>query len=109
MTHVVEMPIEFRWRTSTASKYKFWRIYSGVKFGYVFANSSKFSDSSDVIKLNGIDEFQKFQYGLTLNTGYNTFNLSLYYGLNPLFKNAKINNQQIDLKQFNVGLMFYIL
>lgn len=108
-THSLELPLEFRWRTSTASKYRFWRIYSGVKFGYVFANSSKFSDDTTIIKIKSIEELQNFQYGLTLNAGYNTFNLSLYYGLNPLFKNAKIVDEQIDLKQFNIGLMFYIL
>lgn len=107
--HLIEVPLEFRWRTSTASKYNFWRIYSGVKFGYLFASSSKISEEGNVIKLNNIIEFQKLQYGLTLNTGYNTFNLSLYYGLNPLFKDAKIGSEQINLKQFNIGLMFYIL
>ncbi len=108
-THLIEVPLEFRWRTSTASKYNFWRVYSGVKFGYLFASSSKISEETNVIKLNNISEFQKLQYGLTLNAGYNTFNLSLYYGLNPLFKDAKIESEQIDLKQFNIGLMFYIL
>jgi len=32
-THIIEMPIEFRWRTSTKSSYKFWRIYTGFKLG----------------------------------------------------------------------------
>jgi hypothetical protein len=103
------VPLECRWRTSTASKYNFWRVYSGVKFGYLFASSSKISEDVNVIKLNNISQFQKLQYGLTLNTGYNTFNLSLYYGLNSLFKDAKIGSEQINLKQFNIGLMFYIL
>ena len=107
--HLIEVPLEFRWRTSTASKYNFWRVYSGVKFGYLFASSSKISEDVNVIKLNNISQFQKLQYGLTLNTGYNTFNLSLYYGLNSLFKDAKIGSEQINLKQFNIGLMFYIL
>jgi hypothetical protein len=109
LTHSLEMPLELRWRTSKATKYNFWRIYAGAKIGYVFANSSKFSDETSVSKLKSINEIQKFQYGLTFNTGYNTFNLSLYYGLNPLFKDAKIGSEQIDLKQFNIGLMFYIL
>ena len=29
--HTVELPIEIRWRTSTATRYKFWRVYSGMK------------------------------------------------------------------------------
>ena len=29
--YLIEAPLEFRWRTSTASEYKFWRIYTGLK------------------------------------------------------------------------------
>lgn len=108
-THALEMPIEYRWRTSTATKYNFWRIYGGVKLGYVFASSSKFTEPTQVVKTTNVKNLQKFQYGLTLNAGYNTFNLSLYYGLNPLFKDVVIDNQKVDLKQLNVGLIFYIL
>ncbi|WP_373519315.1 porin family protein, partial [Pricia sp.] len=34
-THMLEIPLEFRWRNSNANDYKFWRIYAGVKLGYV--------------------------------------------------------------------------
>lgn len=108
-THVIEMPIEYRWRTSTATKYNFWRIYAGFKLGYVFGSNAKYTDTNQLIKLKEIETLQKFQYGLTLNTGFNTFNLSIYYGLNSLFKNVEIENHKVDLKQLNVGLKFYIL
>jgi len=108
-TYAIELPIEFRWRTSSATTYSFWRIYTGVKLGYVFANKSKYTDDIDIIKVKNIDEFQNFQYGLTLSAGYSSFNLSLYYGLNPLFKDAYAEGNLIKLKQFNIGLMFYIL
>ena len=29
--HLIEVPIQFRWRTSTDTEYKFWRIYTGFK------------------------------------------------------------------------------
>ena len=108
-TYAIEMPIEFRWRTSTATTYSFWRIYSGVKFGYVFSNKSRYSDDLETIKVKNIDEFQNFQYGLTFAAGYSSFNLSLYYGLNTLFKDAQVDGNLFDAKQFNIGLMFYIL
>ena len=38
-SHNLELPIEFRWRTSTAKKYDFWRIYGGVKFLYNLSNT----------------------------------------------------------------------
>jgi len=109
LSHTIEVPIEFRWRTSTSKKYRFWRIYGGAKVGYVFSNRSKYSGDLGLEKIKNINEFEKIQYGLTLSVGYNTLNLHMYYGLNPLFKNAVTNGENIDIKQFNIGLMFYIL
>jgi len=108
--HLVEIPFEFRWRTSTAESYKFWRIYTGFKLGYVFATTSKFNGSPQNIKLKNINHFDKIQYGFTLSVGYNTWNAYLYYALNPIFKNeAKINGDTIDIKAIKIGLIFYIL
>lgn len=109
-TYMVEMPIEYRWRTSTAENYKFWRIYTGFKLGYVFANSSKFEGTPQDIKLKNIDAINNLQYGLTLGAGYNTWNFYIYYALNPIFNNsAKIGNKAIEANAIKVGLMFYIL
>jgi hypothetical protein len=108
--HLIELPIEFRWRTSTAKDYKFWRIYAGFKLGYSFVNNSKFVGNTTKIKLNNIDRFNRFQYGISLSAGYNTWNFYAYYALNPIFdKNSKIDNTVIDAKALKVGLMFYIL
>jgi len=109
-THLVELPFEFRWRSSNAESYKFWRIYSGFKLGYVFASTSKFNGPPENIKLKNIDYFEKIQYGLTLGVGYNTWNAYLYYALNPIFKNeAKIDGKSIDINAIKIGLIFYIL
>jgi hypothetical protein len=108
--HVIELPIEYRWRTSTVTSYKFWRIYTGVKFGYVFANRSKFEGSLGELKYNNIEDYNTLQYGLTLSVGYNTWNVFMYYGLNPIFSDtAQINGENLDLNAIKVGLMFYIL
>lgn len=108
--HLVEIPFEFRWRTSSAESYKFWRIYSGFKLGYVFASTSKFNSSSQNIELKNIDDFEKVQYALTLSIGYNTWNAYLYYALNPVFKNeAKVDGKSIGTNAIKIGLIFYIL
>lgn len=108
--HLVELPLEFRWRTSNATKYDFWRIYTGFKLSYVFANSSKYVGKSETLKLNGIDAFNKFQYGLTFCAGYNTWNFYVYYALNPIFLNdANLDGNDINMKAIKIGLMFYIL
>ncbi len=108
-TYMVEMPLQFRWRTSTAEEYKFWRIYTGINLGYVLYNSSKFRGDLGTIKNSRIDSFNNLQYGLTMSVGYNTWNIYVYYGLNPIFNNATVNNQSVDMNALKVGLIFYIL
>ncbi|WP_366186279.1 porin family protein [Flavobacterium ovatum] len=105
----VDVPIEFRWRTSTYESYKFWRIYSGVKFSYLIYDRYVSTDAKGTTVITNNKDFDKLQYGIYLATGYNTFNIYAYYGLNALFKSAKVNGEQIDMKAFNVGVIFYIL
>ena len=109
--HTVELPIEIRWRTSTVDKYKFWRVYSGVKLGYVFASNAKLKQSGTTTKVNGISEIEKFQYGLTLGAGYGTWNLNIYYGLSDIFSGAQLNSTDIAFKlnDIRIGIIFYIL
>ena len=105
----IEMPIELRWRTSTPQKYSFWRIYGGVKISYLVAMKTKFKNADVFITTNNIPELNKIQYGLTLAAGYSTWNIYCYYGLSPLFKSAVFNGQNLDLKDINIGLKFYIM
>lgn len=109
-THAIELPIELRWRTSTADEYKFWRIYAGAKLGYVFSGSSKMVSDSNKMRFSN-DDIQSFQYGLQLNFGYNTWNIQAYYGLNPLFKDGTTleNGEAIDINVLRIGIIFYIL
>ena len=109
-THLLELPIEFRWRTSTASTYKFWRIYGGFKLGYIFSGVSKFVSDTEKIKFQN-DDLNRFQYGLTLSAGYNTWNFHVYYGLNNLFKDTTttVDGEKFEMGTIKVGLLFYIL
>ncbi|MCK0132417.1 PorT family protein [Flavobacteriaceae bacterium F08102] len=108
--HLVELPIELRWRTSTYDSYKFWRIYAGVKFGYVFTSNAKFKGTSETIKIKGINAMNKLQYGATFSAGYGTWTFNFYYGLHAIFKNAKLpDDSPLDLSDFRLGLIFYIL
>nr|WP_315146211.1 porin family protein [uncultured Flavobacterium sp.] len=109
-SHVlVEMPIEFRWRTSNYESHKFWRVYGGFKVGYLLYDKSIFQDSSGKIVVNNNKDFNKFQYGTYISAGYNSINIFAYYGLNTLFQNAKTQTETIDMNALNVGVMFYIL
>lgn len=107
----VDLPIEFRWRNSTYESTKFWRIYAGVKLSYVFSNTSILDDGENTYRINNNDAINKFQYGPYLSTGYNTWNLYLYYGLSPLFKDGTttLSGEKLTMKTLNAGLIFYIL
>ncbi|MFA5297217.1 MAG: porin family protein [Lutibacter sp.] len=105
----IEVPIELRWRTSTPQKYSFWRVYGGLKVAYLINEKTKFEDASGLITTKNLSEFNKFQYGVILAAGYSTWNLYLYYGISPLFKNSVFNERNLDLKDINVGLKFYIM
>ncbi|PWA10295.1 porin family protein [Flavobacterium laiguense] len=107
---LVEMPIEFRWRTSTPEIYKFWRIYGGFKLSYLLMDKSVYEDDQTKVKIKNNKDFNDLLYGAYISTGYNTINLYAYYGLNSLFKStAKINNETIELQTLSIGLQFYIL
>lgn len=109
-THNIDIPFEVRWRTSTAQKFKFWRIYPGFKLSYNLSNSFSYTDVNGVVNsISNLDSYNKIQYGLTLSLGYDAFNAHIYYGLSSMYKNATIGAENINTKQFKVGLIFYLL
>ena len=109
-THLLEFPLEFRWRTSTPEDYKFWRIYTGLKFSYLIGGRSKLVADSGKQSFYNTD-LRNFQYGATLNFGYNTFNVHVYYALNNLFKDnlTLTSGEDLNFTPLRIGLIFYIL
>lgn len=107
---VIEAPIEFRWRTSTASSYKFWRVYTGFRVGYAYWYKSTFKQTENSVTQTKIPEFDPVRLSATVSLGYNTFNFFASYSINPFFKNAEtIDGESVDFKTLKVGLLFYIL
>ena len=108
--HYVDLPIEFRWRNSTPESHIFWRVYTGVKFSYLFYDQYKSVSAMGTVTQSNNKDFNQFQYGVYLTFGWNTWNFYAYYGLNSLLKSsATIDNKSIDMNTTNFGLMFYIL
>lgn len=110
--YAFELPIEFRWRTSTATSYDFWRIYTGMKIGYVVYSSTKFQSGEGDIRLSGVEDINKFQYGLTFSAGYSNISFYIYYALNKMFKPEAIvsgSREPVGMNAIKIGLMFYIL
>jgi hypothetical protein len=106
----VDVPIEFRWRTSTPEIYKFWRIYGGFKLSYLLLDKSVYEDGPTKVTIKNNKDFNDLLYGVYISAGYNTVNVYAYYGLNSFFKSsAIINNETIEMNSLSIGLMFYIL
>ncbi|WP_298391651.1 porin family protein [Flavobacterium sp.] len=107
--HYLDLPIEFRWRSSTPESHRFWRIYTGFKLSYLISDRYKFVNDVQTKIYKSNADLNKFQYGCYMAAGWNTWNFYAYYGLSPIYKSAKINGENIKLSTFNLGLQFYIL
>jgi hypothetical protein len=93
-------------RTSTATRYKFWRFYPGFKISYVFG------ENLSLEKGLGFDggqlvEYNELLYGITFSAGFNKWNIHLYYGLNDLMTNTA-GNEDFGIRDLRVGLVFYV-
>lgn len=107
----IDIPFEFRWRTSTLVKYKFWRIYTGVKFSYLISHQSKFKFNELSNIDSAIDGINRFQYGVYTSLGYNTWNFYVHYSITPIFDNSVVTDglSTINLNPLKLGLVFYLL
>jgi len=109
-TAAVELPVEIRWRSSTSTSYKFWRVYAGFRVSYVYWHKATFKQSGGNESLTNIPELDKVQLGASLSFGYNTVNFFAYYGITPLFSNASTaDGQNVGFNSVKLGLIFYIL
>jgi len=102
-SHSIELPLEIRWRNANPESHKFWRIYGGFKARYILSSKMKVEFDGTTSSDNLKNVINKWQYGIYMAAGYNTWNPYVYYGLNPIFKNGS------KLKDLNIGFMFYIL
>lgn len=104
----LEIPIEFRWRTSTPYSHKFWRIYAGIKYSYLIHQVDKYDGEFGKYRLKSIENYNKSIIGAYVSAGFNTWNFYAYYGFNPIVKKEIIENKK-SMNFFNLGLMFYML
>ncbi len=108
---VIEAPIQFRWRNSTPSEYKFWRTYLDFRVGYTLWHKSSFKNNSVKIVNSNINEFEKLRLSTALSVGYSKFNLYVQYNINPFFNKDAVteDGQQVNFNGIKLGLIFYIL
>jgi hypothetical protein len=110
--HYVDFPLELRWRTSDDTDHRFWRIYTGFKFSYLFYDKAEFRpDAHSRVKVSNDKNMNRIMTGMYISAGYNTWNFYAYYGFNSIYKGVPMNEtgEQLKLRPLNFGLMFYIL
>lgn len=109
--HYLEVPLEFRWRTSDSVSHQFWRIYTGMKLGYLIYGKAQYEPTANSsLKVTGDPNLNKVMGGVYIAAGYNTWNFYAYYGFTPLYDNAFMESgAKINMHPIKLGLMFYIL
>jgi hypothetical protein len=109
--YTLDFPIEFRWRTSSPDSHKFWRIYAGYKGSLVFYDVSRLTIDESRFVVHNNKDFRRFQSGIYVSAGYNTWNFYFYHGFNTLLKSnvRTIENEKLEMVIMTFGLQFYIL
>ncbi|MEL1245572.1 porin family protein [Flavobacterium sp. DGU11] len=109
--HYLEVPLELRWRNSDSISHQFWRIYAGFKLSYMIYDKAQYeSGEGGTIKVRKDDNMNRIIYGAYISAGWNTWNFYAYYGLTPIYKDARLESgDKLKLQSFNLGLIFYIL
>lgn len=108
-TLTADLPIEFRWRSSTFESTKFWRVYAGFKLSYLVYDRHVYEGDSGHVTIKNNTNLNKVGYGVYLASGYNTFNVYVHYGLNSLFQTGQVGTEKVQLRSLTIGLLFYIL
>ncbi|NPA42429.1 MAG: PorT family protein [Chlorobi bacterium] len=105
------VPVEFRVRGSTPKKFKFWRLYAGVTFGYTLGAFSDYDNGRVWIRYRNLNRLpSKYQYGVHIYGGYAELNAYIYAGLNDLFSpDVKVNGEHVPLQDLRFGVMLTFL
>jgi len=103
----IDLPIEFRYRSKSNHKGRYFRLYVGGLVGYKINSFSEFKESNYNVKFYKITDLASWHYGVFVRTGFWLFNLYAYYGLNPVFSDIKVGNAPEglgDMHSFSLGL-----
>jgi hypothetical protein len=97
---VLEVPIEFRFRTRT--KYQF-KLMAGFKVGYVVQTFRKIFDKDGKAKLYDIYGANPWRYGVIMRAGWEQIHLTAFYSLSEIFEQGKGEKGIIP---FSIGIAY---
>ena len=104
----LEIPLEFRWRSSVPLNYQFWRAYAGL-VGYYTLSANQRTRTALIDSITSLS-VQKFRLALRLNVGNNTWNLTYTHPIDSFFDYDKSPHNKLfsQLKTAKLGLVFYV-
>ncbi|NJB81595.1 porin family protein [Wenyingzhuangia aestuarii] len=110
-SHNLEIPLEFRWRTSTATNDSFWRFYTGGSVVYNLSSKTEFDTGSATFTYTDLEALNQINYTVYSSIGFGTWNFHLKYYLKSPFKDSirTTDNKKLSFNQLKIGVMFYIL
>lgn len=109
-TNLVEVPLELRWRSSDVDKLSFWRVYLGLKFGYVLSSKSVFRGPDERFNFRSIQGINNLRTSATFTFGYGAVNFFVDASLNPVFDGVvDTNGNEVTIRPIKVGLVFFFL
>lgn len=107
----IEVPLEFRYRTTPDKNDRSWKFGIGGRIGYRLTSGTKYK-GDDYLNRNHVGTVKNkekagynlanFRYGLTGRVGYGPINIVTFYGLNNMFK----ENLGPKLNTYSVGIQF---
>lgn len=109
-TNLIEVPLELRWRSSDIGKLSFWRIYLGLKFGYVLTSKSVYRGPEEHFSFSSINGITEFRTSASFTFGYGAVNFFVDASLNPVFDGVvDSRGEEVSIRPIKVGLVFFFL
>lgn len=105
----LNIPLEFRWRTSSVEAYKFWRIYSGITAIYALHARQNYRLGGDSSSISSLP-IEKLRFAFHISAGNNTWNIYYLHSIGPIFQNTQPTENVTlnDLAYAKIGLIFYL-
>ena len=107
----LDIPVQIRFRGSTADRYKFWRVYAGVTASWVIKDYATRNDGKLKARYYNMPYLQTWLFTANLQVGYGKFTLRADYTLNPMFRSSTTGSIPglDDTRSLSLGLLVYIL
>lgn len=105
--HKIELPFELRYRNSTDTEFKFWRMYAGFKAAYVVHSRTVFENIETRTVVNTGNYVNQWQYGPQMSIGYNAWNIYLYWMTSSLFDQTPISELN-PMQTLQFGVQLYV-